>query len=161
MKLRSDASYRAQCPPAVLALVVAYESATNRTVTLSYMRMNALNEIARRDYTPDDIVMVVRYVKRRIAIKPKTHGMQHGFSDASIGFQNLLLDVDKFEDRLMEAREDIIKRATRGRGKKPLLLQVEAGSVNTMVESEPLAPEAVAMKRVTREALLDLARGLE
>lgn len=159
MKPRSDASYRAQCPPAVLALVLAYESATKRPVTLSYMRMHALSEIARRDYTPNDIGMVVRYVKRRIAIKPKTHGMQHGFSDASIGFQNLLLDVDKFEDRLLEAREDIIKR--RGRGKKPLIIQVEAGGMNTMVESEPPTPEAVAMKRVTREALLALARGLE
>ncbi len=160
MKPRSDASYRAQCPPAVLALVIAYESATNRSITLSYMRMHALCEIARRDYTPDDILMVVRYVRRRIATRPKTHGMQHGFSDASIGFQNLLLDVDKFEDRVLEAREDILK--VRRRGKKPILLQVDAGDgMRTMIEQPAPTPEQASMRAQTREAFLVLADGLK
>lgn len=160
---RSDESFRAQLPGSVRELLTAYEDATNRRITLDHIRARALSDLALREVTYDDVLMVVRYVKRLAKLPKITRpdGTTMGFSDASIGFQNLMLDVNKFEDRLLEAREDILKRATRGRGKKPLLLQVEAGEMKTLVEVEPQTSEAVAMKRVAREALLALARGLE
>ena len=156
---RSDAALRAQTPPAVLALLTAYEAASARTVTLDHMRARALSEIERRGFTGDDIVMVVRYVRRR-AKEPKTHGMAHGFSDASIGFQNLLMDVNKFEDRILEAREAILKKAAATRGKKTVWLNQDAGGgVRTLVEAER-STEVQAMQSATRNALLDLAKGI-
>lgn len=160
---RSDAALRAQAPLEVLALLTAYEDAAKREITLDHQRARALSEIARRGFTGDDIVMVVRYV-RRLAKLPKTAGPDGktiGFSDASVGFQNLLLDVNKFEDRILEAREAILAKAWRARGQKPMVLLTQecGGGVRTLVEKE-VTPEQKTMQDATRAALLDLAKGI-
>ncbi len=137
----------------------AYETASKRTITLDHMRIRALSEIARRLFTADDVVMVVRYVRNAVASKPKTHGMAHGFSDASIGFQNLMMDVNKFEDRLLEAREVVLNG--RKRNRELHRVTITCGDVRSLAEmpAEDIAPPAV--RASTRAALADILKGLE
>lgn len=152
---RSDTALRGQATPGVINLLEAYEAVTKRRITLDHIRMRALGEIDRRGYVADDIALVVKYV-RRLARLPKTHGMRHGFSDASIGFQNLLLDVNKFEDRVMEAREQIARvRDTNG---KLVREPMDAGDgVVTLTErADERAP--VEIRTALASALSELAQ---
>ena len=99
MKKRSDAALRDRMPAAVRDLLTAYEATTNRSIVIDHFQARQLSDIAARGYTGDDVAMAVRYVRQR-ARAPRikvADGSERGFTDASLGFQNLLGDAAKFQ----------------------------------------------------------------
>lgn len=135
-------------------LLTEYERCTKRIVTLDYQRLAALAALANRDVTRDDIFTIVGYVRRRMR-KGDNKKKVGTFTPASLEFGNLLGDAARFEDRLQTAREELISKARRGKGQKPMVLKLEGGdTITRLADSEPGAPVPI------KEALGNYLRGL-
>jgi hypothetical protein len=72
---------------------------TGQTLTLSYQRLWSWGEIAKRGYNTQDLAILIRWIKSQMT----RHGS--GYSAASLQFNVLISDPDKFEDRLNLARK--------------------------------------------------------
>lgn len=155
-----DLRLRREMSAACLALLLAYEAATGRTAYVTdYARVGYLNSLAIRDVTPEDIITVVRYVRRLIRTGANKRKVGT-FTPASLEFTALLGDTGKFIDRLHTAREELInRRIVKG---KMVAVTRDLGNGDTMTRLEPdcsqQAPES--MKAIVAAALRGIADSL-
>ncbi len=108
----------------IAALHDAYCRLTQQEgLPLRFDRQRWWFEWCRAGFTLDDLKLVVRYLKKGIADRKRNPG--------SLKFSNLIVQVDKFEEDLFEAR-----RVLKVRPKPPEFVQVERrdGDVRRLVE---------------------------
>jgi hypothetical protein len=154
-----DLRLRGAIPKEEAELLAAFEYATGRDCAcFDYQRASMLHALACRDVTPDDIVTVVRYV-RRLMRTGENKRKVGTFTPASLEFVNLLGDCARFMDRLQTAREDLVRRAHRGKGMGSVTLKLsESDSITRLV---PVERAAVPIREAIVGSLLALVKDLQ
>lgn len=156
----SDARFRGMLTPAQKDILDEYERCTKRVVTVDYIRLTALAQLAHREVTRYDVFLVVRYVRKRIRLGDNKHKVGT-FTPASLEFGNLLGDCAKFEDRLQTARAEMAgKRVVNGRIVPVTVALGNGESITRLEECRPeRAPEAA--RALVAAALRGILAGLE
>jgi hypothetical protein len=127
------------------ALHSAYCRLTRRDVAWNMSRLWVWEQYAARLFSEADLALMVKYLRLRIS-----QGRRH---PESLKFSTLLHDLDKFEEDLLEAKQEF---------RKPTVNRERASTLRATGRSAlPKAKEALHVKVPLAKLVADLRRSIE